>query len=277
MDDMQIHFGMIMAVAMLGLIAGSLGGMLGVGGSVVMIPGLVMFYGQAMPDTPHMNQHIYQAAAMIANVAVSVPAALRHHRAGATNPAVIRWMLPAALVFVLVGVWLSNLFDGRDGAIWLGRVLAVMLVYVIYANFRRLFRPSMTKEDVEKHSRITPGRSGSVGGFMGLNAGLMGVGGGAIAVPMQQLLLKIPLRNCIANSSAVICISAAIGAVYKNLTLYEHGYDWRISVTLALLLAPTCWVGGHLGAQLTHILPSKVVRVAFIGLMIVAAWKMAAI
>jgi len=185
-------------------------------------------------------------------------------------------MLPSALVFVLVGVWLSNLFDGRDGAIGLGRVLAVMLVYVIYANVKRLFRPVMTPQEIKENARVTPARSGAVGGVMGINAGLMGVGGGALAVPMQQFLLKLPLKVCIANSSAVICVSAAIGAIYKNITLYEHGYDWRVSVTLAMLLAPTCWMGGYLGAQLTHILPSKVVRTAFIGLMIVAAWKMAA-
>src|SRR5690606_25680314 len=80
----------------LGLFAGVFGGMLGVGGSVIMIPGLTFAFGT--------NQHLYQAAAMVANVAVAVPSALRHRRQGAIVPQVMRWMLPAAIVAVLAGV-----------------------------------------------------------------------------------------------------------------------------------------------------------------------------
>jgi len=130
----------LLSVAGLGLIAGTLGGMLGVGGGVLIIPGLVLLLGRPTG----VEQHLYQAAAMIANVAVSVPAALRHRRAGAMTPEALRWMLPAALVFVLVGVALSNLpvFSGRDGGVWLGRILAVFLLYAVYVNTQRLFRPA---------------------------------------------------------------------------------------------------------------------------------------
>ena len=106
---------------------------------------------------------------------------------------------------------------------------------------------------------------------------MLGVGGGAVAVPLQQVLLKLPLRTCIANSSAIICVSAAMGAIYKNASLAQHGYLWTDSLILALLLAPTCVLGGYLGAALTHKLPIRQVRIAFILLMIVAAVKMAAI
>lgn len=321
--------------------------MLGVGGSVIMIPGLVMLLGQ--DQTPGINQHIYQAAAMIANVAVSVPAALRHHQAKKTCPQAIKWLLPSTLVFVLVGVWLSNQFDGKEGATWLGRCLALLLTYVIVMNIRKLIlqwresrrlnvctqvapsvknaegisdgtgfgdagesddtdvfheadgtlsqqtadapdacTPSSPTPDLipagdYDDSHVTPARCIAVGTVMGIIAGLMGVGGGAIAVPMQQIFLRLPLRRCIANSSAVICISAAVGAIYKNASLSEHiveatgnPYNWHNSIILALLLAPTCFLGGRIGAALTHALPIRYVRFAFIALLCVAAYKMAA-
>jgi hypothetical protein len=265
----------LVLVAVLGLVAGLLGGMLGVGGSVIMIPGLSIIFGP--------EQHLYQAAAMIANVAVAVPAAARHHKAGAIVPKAIRWMLPAALLFVLVGVWASNLpaFGGKDGQTRLSRLFALLLVYVIIVNVRRLFRkpgPHQAQLVGERpDSKLSPPRCLSVGAVMGAIAGFLGVGGGAIAVPLQQLILKLPLRSCIANSAAVICISAAVGAVYKNATLHalEQPMRWQDSVTLALLLAPTCVIGGHLGAILTHKLPVRQVRIAFILLMIAAAWRMA--
>ncbi|MEM1107910.1 MAG: sulfite exporter TauE/SafE family protein [Planctomycetota bacterium] len=279
----------LVQVALLGLLAGTLGGMLGVGGSVVMIPGLVVVLGRPTG----VEQHLYQAAAMIANVAVSVPAALRHRRAGAVQFEVVRWMLPAALGCIVLGVMLSNLpvFSGADGGVWLGRVLAVFLVYVVVVNVRKLLpiRPAVSgqasgKEEAAEQAKTTAPRSVLVGSIMGVFAGLMGVGGGAQAVPLQQALMRLPLRNCIANSSAVICFSAALGAVYKNLTLAEHNLpgsgvtlSWETGLVLGLLLAPTAWLGGRLGAVLTHRLPLRAIRVAFIGLMVVACWKMAAL
>lgn len=285
-------------VAALGLVAGTLGGMLGVGGSVVMIPGLVFILGRPTG----VEQHLYQASAMIANVAVAVPAALRHRKAGAMTPRALRWMLPGALVCVVLGVTLSNLpvFAGKDGGVWLGRLLAVFLVYVIYANVRKLIPPGGGRFSGPSHlqkthpdhepddgSRATPGRGLAVGSIMGTIAGLLGIGGGAVAVPLQQTLMRLPLRKCIANSSAVICVSAAVGAIYKNATLGQHAmppqflhvdpYTWADGLTLGLILAPTAWVGGRLGAALTHRLPLRTIRAAFIALMLAACWKMAAL
>ncbi|MEM9915505.1 MAG: sulfite exporter TauE/SafE family protein [Planctomycetota bacterium] len=309
----------LLQVAVLGLVAGTLGGMLGVGGSTVMIPGLVFILGRPTGT----EQHLYQASAMIANVAVSVPAALRHRKAGAMTPAVLRWMMPAALVCVVIGVALSNLpiFAGQDGGVWLGRLLAVFLVYVIYANVRKLLAPRplttiphqdqphsrdltgpgaaahdspLTTEIIETtethheptddRTQATPARGLVVGSLMGTTAGLLGIGGGAVATPLQQTLMKLPLRSCIANSSAIICVSAAVGAVYKNLSLSSQPvpagvepFTWVQGLTLGLLLAPTAFVGGRLGATLTHRLPLRTIRVAFIALMVVACWKMAAL
>ncbi|MEO0515228.1 MAG: sulfite exporter TauE/SafE family protein [Planctomycetota bacterium] len=289
----------IVQVALLGLVAGTLGGMLGVGGSTLMIPGLVFILGRPTGT----EQHLYHAAAMIANVAVSVPAALRHRRAGAMIPAALRWMLPAALMCVVVGVALSNLpvFAGQDGGIWLGRLLAVFLVYVIYANVRKLLASQNSRDRTgpgaaadappnpfapsnQDVTHATPARGLAVGTLMGTTAGLLGIGGGAVATPLQQTLMKLPLRSCIANSSAIICVSAAVGAVYKNLSLSSQPVPagsepvtWVAGLTLGLLLAPTAFLGGRLGASLTHILPLRTIRLAFIGLMVVAFWKMAAI
>lgn len=272
MDGIELTVITFLLVALTGLIAGVLGGMLGVGGSVVMIPGLDIVLGP--------NQQLYQAAAMIANVAVALPATLHHRKADAIVGRVVQWMMPAALVFILIGVAASNEFRGGEGEKWLRRTFAAMLVYVIFANVRRLIKPRQkpnlppgVKLDL---TYVTPSRCIGVGAAMGLVAGLLGVGGGAIAVPLQHLFLRIPLRCCIANSAAVMCLSAGIGAIYKNATLAQHGYDWRTSLLLALLLSPTGWLGGRLGATLTHVLPIRWVRLAFILMMAAAAWRMVA-
>lgn len=274
----------LLYIALIGLLAGTLGGLLGVGGSVITIPGMAILFGTGE------NQHLYQAAAMTANLAVALPAAMRHRKAGALRPAVLKWMLPATIVFIVLGVFASNLSvfsvkQGGDGGVWLGRVLALFMVYVIVVNIRKLLRSKEKKAaDWAREPKTTPARCGTVGGIMGFAAGLMGIGGGALAVPLQQTLIKLHFRNAIANSSFVMVFSAGIGAALKLTTLsqqYPTTADadpaWLTAVMLALILAPTAIIGAGVGAKLTHTLRPRYVRIAFILMMIAAAYKMAAI
>ena len=86
---------------MIGLLCGLTGGLLGIGGSIVMIPAVTELLG---PD-----QHLYQAAAMILTFFVATPAVLQHARAGAIQAATVRRIIPPALVAVVAGVALSEL------------------------------------------------------------------------------------------------------------------------------------------------------------------------
>jgi len=100
---------------------------------------------------------------------------------------------------------------------------------------------------------------------MGLPAGLLGVGGGFIAVPAQQMVLGTKLRNAIANSSSLIVFSAAVGAFYKNLTLSNvAGTSVLESFRLAGLLIPTGILGGFIGAIIMHLSPIRLIRTIFI-------------
>lgn len=270
-----------LAIAGIGLLAGLLGGMLGVGGSTIMIPALVMLFGQ--DEREGFNQHLYQAAAMIVTVFISVPAAWKHYKAGAIVPTALKRILPMAFVATILGVWVSNLpifsqgVGQTPGPVLLGRVLAVFLVYVALDNARKLLhKPRPVDGPLETRSITTP-RCSVVGAGMGIVAGLTGLGGGAVAVPLQQWLLKLRLRNCIANSSAMICLTGIVGAVYKNATLGPHGLSIQPSMMLAGLLIPTAIVGGYGGAWLTHVLPVRVVRGIFVVLLLASAWKMAAV
>jgi hypothetical protein len=280
----------ILLIAGLGLIAGVLGGMTGIGGSLIMIPGLVVLFGQGVDEPglrgvhPQMHQHVYQAAAMIVNVFVALPATYRHFKAGAVVRQVLAWMIPTSLAAIFLGVWISNwrLFapdsdTAGGGPVLLGRLLAAFLLYTAADNLRRMFRKPRSVHDPVDLTHVTPLRCGTVGAATGLVGGLLGLGGGGVAVPMQQWLLKLRLRNCIANSAAAMCITSVFGALYKNASLAGHDANWTSSLLLAALLVPTAMIGGSLGGHLTHTLPVRLVRGIFIALMIAAAWKMAAI
>ena len=186
----------IVMVAGTGLAAGTLGGLLGIGGSVIMIPAMVLVFPGRGTDA----QHLFQAAAMAANVAVALPAAIRHWRSGSLRFDLLKWLLPTGLAAILLGVWLSNRLNG----VTLRRFYAVFLLYLAVQTIIKIFRKHPDPKAEE--SRVTPGRTGAVGGVLGISAGILGIGGGILAVPLLQTLCRVPLKQAIAASSATMCI-----------------------------------------------------------------------
>ncbi len=247
-----------------GLAAGVLGGLLGIGGSVVLIPGLAFAYGTANPE----SQHLYQASAMAVNVAVSLPAALRHRKAGAIRFDLFKILLISAAIAIVLGVLCSNLIDG----LVLRRLFAVFLAYIALMNVVKLVRK--TPDHSAEEAKVTWPRAAPAGGIMGFAAGMLGIGGGIIGIPIMQATCRLPLRQCIGASSAVMTLTAIVGASLKIGTIPEHGFPISDALLLAALLAPTAVIGGRVGAGLTHKLPLPVVQTVLIALIAVSVWRM---
>jgi len=249
---------------LVGLMAGASGGLLGIGGSVVMIPGMVLVLG---PE----GQHLYQASAMIVNFFVVAPAVVRHTAIGATFPAVTRWMVPSAVLSVIIGVQISELAVFRGaGRGYLQIAFAGFLGYVVAYNLLRVYTgrrlPRMTPSEA---SRLPRWRIALLAGLpAGLFGGLLGVGGGLVAVPAQQLALRIPLPNAIANSASTILWTSIVGAVVKNLQLAAHGFSVWQSLILALCLAPSAMIGSYYAAGKVHQWPVRLIRALFIVLLL---------
>jgi len=202
---------------------------------------------------------------------VVAPAAWRHYQAGAiVRPALLR-LAPAAVGLIVIGVWVSDQFTGPGGAVWLGRLLAVFLAYVVVVNVRRLIAGRL---ETVGEARITWPRCMPVGGVMGFVAGLLGIGGGTVTVPLFQRVCHLPLRHCIGLSSAIMCITALFGAAMKNATLGQHEQAMMESFLIAACLAPTAFIGGLIGGRLTHVLPIMHVRIVFLVVLAVAAVRM---
>lgn len=253
---------------MIGVVMGLFGGLLGIGGSVVMIPAMVIFFKG--------SQHLYQASAMICNFFVAISAVVVHRKEKVLVVDVIRWLVPAGIIGILAGVWLSNIdfFAGANSRN-LTRAFGLFLVYLIAYSVFQFGKHDGGADglDLSRSKRSKPLTLLS-GLLTGLSGGLLGMGGGAVATPMQQLCLKMPLKRAISNSSALIASTALIGAFYKNITLPEHGVSILDSVKIAAIVIPAAMVSSFFGGRLMYILPKNIVRVVFIGLLVLASYKM---
>jgi len=250
----------IVSLVAVGLATGAVGGLLGIGGSIILIPALTILFRH--------NMHLAEAAAMIVNVFVAVPSALQHHRAGAVRWGVVARTLPFAVAFILIGVFAGNQFDG----VILQKLFGVFLIYVVATNIHRLVA-HFGKDKVEP-VRTGWWRVGMVGSVLGFMAGLLGIGGGTVTVPLFQRVCHLPLRHCIGLSSAIMCITALFGAAMKNATLGQHEQAMMESFLIAACLAPTAFIGGLIGGRLTHVLPIMHVRIVFLVVLGVAAVRM---
>jgi hypothetical protein len=252
----------------IGLLMGLFGGLLGIGGSVIMIPALTLVYGE--------NQHLYQASAMICNFFVAASSLAAHWRAEAFVGSVLKRLIPGAVAGVVLGAALSNCrwFEGGN-SFRLARLFGGFLVYVAAYNLWK-FRPKPPEPSGQ------PGGSEFIRGLMavgiglltGIGAGLLGIGAGTVSTPLQQICLKMPLRNAMSNSAAAIVSMAWLGAIYKNATLAEHGIVWIESIRIALWVLPAGMVGGYLGGILMHTLPKNLVRGIFTVVCLLAAWRL---
>jgi uncharacterized protein len=254
----------ILPLLLTGVFAGILGGLLGIGGSVIMIPAMAVLFAKR----EWSDQHLIQAAAMLVNVAVALPAAMKHKKMGAFRMDLFKAMLPATIVFIIIGVLISDQLE----SIWLRRLFALFLVYVSISSIAKAMSKAPALEP--EQARVTPVRGGFVGGVMGLLSGLLGIGGGAIAVPLAHLVCRLKLKSCIAVSSMVMCLTAGIGAALKIALLPGHGHSLIEPFVLFLCLAPTAIVGSVIGASLTHKIPSRSLRLVFGIVMVIVATRM---
>jgi hypothetical protein len=101
--------------------------------------------------------------------------------------------------------------------------------------------------------------------FLGVFAGLFGLGGGAVIVPILVLAFKFDQQAAQGTSLAVILSPSAAPAIWKY---HQAGaIDWRF----VLKVAPFMIVGSYFGAWIAVWLPQGLLRMLFAFVLIYVA------
>ena len=279
----------VIETIIIGLLGGLAGGLFGVGGGIIVIPLLTIVFGS--------DPNAFQAASLISAIFVSAGAIPRHVRAKAIHWRFAMHAAGASLVTVMLGVWLSNAITNP---VVLERIFAVFLAYVAAFEAWKIIQARRTagavRPDQADHpsaaapatadpagdARVGP-QASIIGGIMGIMAGLLGLGGGVVAVPLIRAMTRFPLRDAIATSSAMIIVTVVVAAVLKVGSIYIMDpppgvtAQERLTYTLILagLLAPGGLVGARIGAQWMHKLPLKPLAAAFAIVCLLLAIRMA--
>lgn len=254
----------LVALIAIGLLAGVLGGLLGVGGGLVMIPSMLLVLGEGAYGPNSM--HLYKLAALTTAVLLSLPAIRQHVRAGALQVHWVAGIVPGGLAGVAAGVLLGAVFADEQTHI-LRRVFGAFMIASVAASLWFPKRADAAAADPPASASTWRRLLGAVlvvGLPSGVIAGLLGVGGGIWAVPAQHLILGLPLRTAIANSAGMILALTLTAAVGQGWSVSGMaGLSASDGLWLAVWLAPGALAGGWIGASLTHRLPVERVRRVF--------------
>ena len=119
---------------------------------------------------------------------------------------------------------------------------------------------------IEREFDAAPGPKGrqactGLGALHGLVSGLLGISGGVIACPAQQILLKMPLRDAITNT---LLASAVVTGISSGLVISvgvgRGDYTLGEVSSVATLMGIGCSIGAPIGARVGKHLPVLVLH-----------------
>jgi uncharacterized membrane protein YfcA len=250
-----------------GIAAGLLAGLLGVGGGVVVVPCLVFaFHAQGLADRYVMPLALGTSlAAIVVTAAASVRA---HHGRGAVEWMIVRRLAPGLAFGALGGAWCAT---------W----LSSNVMKGLFAGFLWLVATQLVFDGAPRPTRELPGAGGLfvVGGGIGMVSGMMGIGGGALSIPFL-LRHRVPIHRTIGTAAAAglpIAVAGATGYLVTGLAVADLPSRSLGFIHLPALagVAIASMATAPMGAALAHRTPTHRLKAVFAGLLYVVGAKLA--
>lgn len=195
-----------------GVCSGILAGLTGMGGGVLKIAFMLLLL--------RFDFYFARAVALVTLFLASASALWGHLRAGLLVWPVASRMLLLAVPASLVAAVLGNHMHPHT-------LTMVFGMFSLFLAFNTIaFIVGDPDERIMTYQRSMPigeregYQSAMLGGLHGTICGLFGISGGVIATPMQQLLLRMPLRSAIANTllvSTVATLAAGVVVVWTGI------------------------------------------------------------
>ena len=237
------------------IVAGVFGSMLGIGGALILVPVITLFLGVPVK--------MAIGASIVSVIATSSAAQIGFIDRGITHTRLGMVLELATTLGAIAGGITAVLVSPRA----LQGLFAAILLWAAWGMRRRrggtesaapdrparcrLHRPCR-RTAVEYGVRRLP--LGMALSFVAGNiSGLLGVGGGAVKMPVMNVVMGMPLKAAIATSNFMIGVTAATSAVIY----FGRGYvDPKVAVPTALGIL----IGAPAGPRIAGRLPSEVLR-----------------
>jgi hypothetical protein len=234
----------------IGLVSGILAGLFGVGGGIVMTPGVQVLLG-APPI-------VALATPLPAIFPTALAGAATYARRGELDRRAAAWLAGPGVVGAVIGAFATELVEPS----FLLLITAVLLAW----QAAGILRPRAAGPDRDPGGEVSAIALGTTGFAAGLVSGLLGIGGGLVMVPLLAGWLRMPLKRALGTSLLAIAAIVVPGTIVH---LALGNIDLGIFVALTIGAVP----GARIGATLALGTRDRTLRVA-VGafLLAVALW-----
>ena len=249
----------------LGIVSGTLAGLLGIGGGIVLVPGLYhLFQHLGYDDSVLMHLAVGTSLAII--IPTGLSSARAHAKRSAVDFALVRMIGTGIVAGVVAGAFVAGNVTGDFLTILFSVALAL---FAVLMNI---------KPRVKEGTSLSRGVA-TAGGFgVGMLSSLMGIGGATLNVPFMTLH-GVPIHRAVGSSAAMgplIAIPGTIGFAVigwhiSGLPPLSFGY---INLAAFLVVAPASVLAAPFGVMLAHKLNVGHLRMVFSVFLMLVALKM---
>jgi uncharacterized membrane protein YfcA len=246
---------LILALAVSGVIAGFVAGLLGVGGGIVTVP--VLEYALRFADVPaDYRMHVAVATSLAAIIPTSISSARTHHAHGAVDRELARsWGAP-----IVIGAILGSLFASHAPLFVLAGVFGTVALLIA----AKMLLPF----DDLRFARNVPRRAGggALATLIGIVSAMMGIGGGTLTVPTLNLC-GYPIHRAVGTAAFFGIFISIPGTVAYLLARPPAELPWAtvgfVSLIGLAIIAPGSMLTAKLGARVAHRLSRRKLSQAF--------------
>jgi len=253
MPDLATLLPFLVALMLIGAFAGVIGGLLGVGGGIVLVPAFFYAFGHLGYGGDQLMQ-VCVATSMATIVVTSLRSVSAHHKKGAVDWSVLKGWGPALIVAAIAGTFVFALLAGLAG-LWM-------------AFGREDWRLGQTMPG-------EPLRSGLAGG-VGFFSAMMGIGGGTFGVPLMSLF-GMPIHRAVATASGfgvLIAVPSVLGFLLLPVEEAPPYSIGALNLPAFLVVIGSTLLTTPLGVRSAHALNPKPLKRAFAIFLILVALNM---
>tara|TARA_B100000949_G_C14286369_1_gene454437 strand:+ start:963 stop:1811 length:849 start_codon:yes stop_codon:yes gene_type:complete len=254
-------------------IAGIIGSLLGLGGGIILVPALTILF-----DMP-----IHEAIGLsfIGVLVNSSSSSLVYIKNGITDIRLSSILEIGAVIGSIIGAYTALSIDSNVLSIIFGIVLGYVSIDMyrktrtmkenhikreLNSGEEREYFEESTKKMV-KYSLLRKKEGIILSSVGGIFAGLLGVGGGAIFVPIMNRIMNVPIKVAIATSSFMIGVTSLVGM----LIFFNNGF---IDVRIISPIIIGIFFGAQIGSRINMVINKRLLTNIFILVIIYIAFRM---
>lgn len=243
-----------------GVLAGTLSGFLGIGGGAVLAPLLVLAF--------HTEQHRAQGISLAALVPpVGLPAVLTYRRAGVpVRPRLVVFLVLGFLGGAAAGAYLAHRVPTRELGWLFAAFLGVSAIRAVMAARTGAKAASASLSDIDASIPVPAPIGVGIGLAAGTMSGLLGVGGGLVALPLLRRFAKLGRLEAQATTLAMLLPPIGLPAVFVY-AREQGGLPWLQLAAVGVGFA----AGAALGAYGAGRVPERMANRAYAAFLAIMA------